>query len=349
MLTIEKYNPSYKEKIRFYLYNNQQATPFHSVEWYNIIYENYGHQNETLIALENNKVCGILPMSLISIYPSNNYLATGPFSSHCEVLGDRDDIKNALISAATITSQNYKAKYVEFKNVKKIEITKTDYRTFNHLHNNNYYCTMIIECNDEKETWDKLSTKSRTEIRNSYKKNLKVFSSPDKFDEFYYLTSLTMKRHGTPVHSYNFYKDLLFKMENAFLISVLLEDKVIASNLLLGSNNTLHSLASASDYKYWSYKPNQLAWWECIKFAIKNNYKYLDFGRSIKDEGTYHFKRKFGAKAIELNYLYYLNEATEIPQLNKENYILNFATSIWKKLPLKLTQKTGHYFIRNIS
>lgn len=352
MLKIERYKHKHFDNVKTYLKNNHNATPFHSIEWSNLVSENYSHDNETLIASENGNICGMLSLSHIKIPFQNNYLASGPFGSHCEILGDNSFIKYELLQYAVNLSRELKVKYLEIKNIDDLfnEIKEQQFFEASKIvRGNSQYCTMKLECESEEYNWKNLSKTLRNEIRNAQKKGLKVSVSKDKVNSFYELLSKTMHRHGTPIHSFKFYDDIINKIDNSEIINVELNGKIIASNLLIGLNNTLHSLASASDENFWNSKPNQFLWWECIKYAMKNKYKYLDFGRSKISQGTYFFKSKFGAKPINLNYIYYLNNITSAPDISEENIKFKFATSVWKFLPVFLTKKIGHFLIRYVS
>ncbi|PID59217.1 MAG: hypothetical protein CR986_06990 [Ignavibacteriae bacterium] len=346
MIEIKKYNKNYFVDLNKYLKSNKYATPFHLSEWYNIIESVYGHKNETLLALEDNKVCGVLPLSLIKVPFTKGYLASGPFSSHCEILGDSDEIKAELLDYAIKLTQSLNTNYSEIKNISNINIVNQT-----SLELNTAYCSMVLECDNEDKIWKNLSKTLRNEIRNGIKNNLTLSDESDKVKllNFYKLLAITMKRHGTPIHSFQFYKNLFKKIENTEIINIEYEGKIIATNLLFGYNKTLHSLASASDGGYWKYKPNQYLWWECIKFALNNGYQYLDFGRSKVNQGTFLFKSKFGAKPVYLNYIYYLNKIKSMPNINDENTKFKFATSLWSKLPLSLTKQIGPYLIKYVS
>ena len=48
--------------------------------------------------------------------------------------------------------------------------------------------------------------------------------------------------------------------------------------------------------EYFSLCPNNLLYWEMIRWGCKNGYQRFDFGRSSPDSGTYRFKKQWGAK-----------------------------------------------------
>jgi len=51
----------------------------------------------------------------------------------------------------------------------------------------------------------------------------------------------------------------------------------------------------ASSYReYFSLCPNNLLYWEMIRWGCEQGYRRFDFGRSSPQSGTYHFKKQWG-------------------------------------------------------
>lgn len=341
-LVVRKYEKSDLNVLNQYLKKNSNSTPYHSPIWNNIIEEEYSHKNHSLIAFQNGIICGYLPLSLMKIPLSYGVIASGLFSSHCEMLSDNQKIENKLIDFAVKLAKERNVNYLEIKNKKQL--------FFNNLVRNNNYVTMIFNSNVSLEqAWLSFPSYVRKQIKKSAKSNLTSVISKDNFNEFYNLLSLTMKRHGTPVHSKLFYKKILDNFEESTLVKIKLKDKIISAYLLIGYNGKLFSLAGASDTEFWKLRPNELVTWETISYAVKYQYQFVDLGRSIIDSGTYFFKKKMGAKPFELNYYYYLNNSNDIPQINQSNSKYKLATSVWKKIPVDFTKKYGHYLIRYIA
>jgi FemAB-related protein (PEP-CTERM system-associated) len=343
MYAIKKYDKQFYKAVSDYLYKNTASTPFHTSEWADLLFNTYKHKNETLIASENEEICGIFPLSYIKNPILGGYLATGTFASHCEVLGNDNNIKIDLIQAGINKSNLLNAKYMEIKNTDELKIPLPN------IYQKDEHYTLITNCEKAIEDfWKYFSSDLRNHIRTAEKK-FEIEIGNKNIDEIYELISITMKRHGTPVHKKEFYSGILSTIPNSIVISAKLDGELAALYLLIGYNSTIHSLVSASNSEYWRYHVNELVTWECIKYSIDNNYKYFDLGRSDYKSGTFTFKKRFGAIAKQLFYNYYSKSENEIPHIdsNRSNY--KFATKVWSKLPLKVTQKTGNYFIRYIS
>ena len=82
--------------------------------------------------------------------------------------------------------------------------------------------------------------------------------------------------------------------------------------------------------------PNNLLYWEAIKYAKKYSLTKFDFGRSTINTGTYKFKLQWGAKPVQLYYNYKLFGKAKIPQTNALENKYSKLIKIWSKLPTKL-------------
>jgi hypothetical protein len=91
-----------------------------------------------------------------------------------------------------------------------------------------------------------------------------------------------------------------------------------------------------------------MLYWEIIKFAIDKGVAKLDFGRSTPNEGTYNFKKQWGAQPVPLYWQYLLPSGGKMPDLTPTNPKYQAAIRTWQKLPLPITNLLGPLIVRNI-
>ena len=77
------------------------------------------------------------------------------------------------------------------------------------------------------------------------------------------------------------------------------ENKVIAVLTLVYWNRMVHGFHAAALKEYFDCCPNNILHMEAIRDAIKNNYRYYDFGASGGMEGVIRFKESMGAEKRE--------------------------------------------------
>ena len=158
-----------------------------------------------------------------------------------------------------------------------------------------------------------------------------------------------MRDLGTPVYSNSFFSKILQQFpEHSKIIIVHLNNRPVAAAFLLGYKDTLEIpwASTIKDVNHLSM--NMLLYWEVLKFAIKNQYQYFDFGRSSKNSSTFRFKQQWGAKPKQMYWHYWLPENVELPRLNPDNPEFALAISVWKKIPVIITKWLGPLIVKNL-
>lgn len=262
-------------------------------------------------------------------------------------------IKNHLINSPYITNSNpiiYTnegffeiieeiEKFYKKNNIKLLEIRSSKPLKLDWAVYDKFVTFRISLKNGIDYVFNKLHTKVRTSIRRGQKNNLLSKTGKIYIKEFYKIYSQSVKRLGTPVHSFPFFNELLHSSEKFNIIVIYTKENVPVSSVLWGEDkNTLYPLIGGGLIEYNNLSHDSFMYWELIKYACKNNLLYFDFGRSKKNSGTYYFKKRWYADEVQL-YYYYLSQGKKIIFENeKKNKIITY---IWSKLPLKTTQLIG--------
>jgi hypothetical protein len=89
-------------------------------------------------------------------------------------------------------------------------------------------------------------------------------------------------------------------------------------------------------------------YWRIIQFAIEQGLATLDFGRSTPNEGTFRFKRQWGAEPHPLYWEYRLIAGGAPTDLSPKNPKFGSAIAVWKRLPLAVTNTIGPHIVRSI-
>jgi lipid II:glycine glycyltransferase (peptidoglycan interpeptide bridge formation enzyme) len=92
---------------------------------------------------------------------------------------------------------------------------------------------------------------------------------------------------------------------------------------------------------------NVLLYWQMLRFAIDRGFRSFDFGRSTFGEGTYHFKKQWGAEPSELVWEYWMADG-RMPEINPKNPKFELAIRTWQRLPLPVASALGPLVVRNI-
>ena len=130
--------------------------------------------------------------------------------------------------------------------------------------------------------------------------------APEDLDRFYRLHLLTRRRQGVPTQPRRFF-DLLGKMLIAqglgFVLTAYKDDACLAAAVFLHWQKTLTYKYGASDPKGLEFRPNNLLFWEAIRWGCEHGYARLDMGRTDLDNaGLRQFKSRWGAEEQSLTY-----------------------------------------------
>jgi lipid II:glycine glycyltransferase (peptidoglycan interpeptide bridge formation enzyme) len=93
---------------------------------------------------------------------------------------------------------------------------------------------------------------------------------------------------------------------------------------------------------------NVFLYWQMLQFAVERGVHIFDFGRSTPNEGTFHFKRQWGAEPCELVWEYWTAPGKPLPDLNPANPKFDLAIRTWQRLPLPIATTLGPHIVRNI-
>ena len=85
-----------------------------------------------------------------------------------------------------------------------------------------------------------------------------------------------------------------------------------------------------------------------LEYACDNGYKYFDFGRSTPDEGTYKFKKQWGATPQPLHWYDISLTGKPAPEKETEKSKFSRAIQYWQKLPVSVTGFLGPMIRKHI-
>jgi FemAB-related protein (PEP-CTERM system-associated) len=319
------------------------STNYHQYGWRKIIEKSFGHNTYYLAAKnQNDEICGILPLVHLKSRLFGSFLVSLPFLNYGGLLCNEVDARKVLLEKTNSLLRDLKARYSELRHINSC---------IDGLDSKHHKVTMIL-CleKDESAQWKALDAKVRNQVRKAEKCGLITITGHlDLLNGFYEVFCRNMRDLGTPVYSKDFFRNILSIFpETTRIISVTLDGKTVASSILTWYRDTLEVPWASSIRDYREMCPNNLLYWEAIRFAINNTSQRFDFGRSTPDEGTYRFKKQWGAKPSQLYWQYILEPGHIIPELNPNNPKYELAIKIWQRLPLAITNVLGPTIVKNI-
>jgi len=314
----------------------------HLSGWKKIIEESFGHRGIYLMARDNGTVHGVLPLVHLRSRLFGSFLISVPFLNYGGIVSDHPAAPPALFDHARALAADRGAAYVELRHeAPQLENVPTK----------QHKIAMVLDLPDTPEKlFNQFPAKLRSQIRKPMKENLTVrLGREEELANFYDVFSINMRDLGTPVYSRSFFASILKHFpDSAWICTIMKDAQPLASGFLCGFRGTLEIPWASSLREYNHLSPNMLLYWAILEFAVKQGFKQFDFGRCTKGEGTYNFKKQWGAQEVPLHWQYWLANGNALPELAPTNPKYQLAIRVWQKLPLFVTRMVGPSIIRNI-
>lgn len=197
---------------------------------------------------------------------------------------------------------------------------------------------IVSELTDEENFWERFHKHTRNDIRKAEKSELAVkrIYSKQELENFYNLYLTEMKNFGTPQHSFRFFENCKEIMKESFVgWNCYNGEHLIGSIILFLNKDYAYVPFNVSDGKFRASRPNDILYWEAIKWCIKNRIKFLDLGqidldyqKNSREESLLKFKRKWLGK--EYRRIYFTRGFSIDSE--KKGRLKRFRV-IWKRLP----------------
>ncbi len=317
------------------------AAPYHLFAWSSAIKKAYGHEIYPLMARQNGIVVGILPLVHLKLSLLLNELVALPFCDVGNCLTTNCDVEEKLLVQALDIGKQKKTKTIQLRG--QLQSRYNDDSSFTRLKRNKV--RMILDLPpSSNELFENFKAKLRSQVRKAENNGITFrWTGTEGVDSLYSVFCSNMRDLGSPVHSKKFFKAIMEQFGKGGRIGLTeFEGQCIGAGLILSTDEQTAIPWASTLRQYNQLAPNMLLYWNCLKFAADNGKKKFDFGRSTEDEGTFRFKKQWGAEPIPLSW--YASHPG-IPAPSDENQTnptrRKRMAKIWKKLPLPIANFVG--------
>lgn len=327
-----------------YVAERPAATLFHDHRWLEAVAEAYGFKGFHLYAERAGRLCGVLPLTLVSSPLLGRSLISTAFGVGGGIVADDEQSVAALGRQALDLGRKLGVNYVELRGgpspgegwAEKAGV----------------YETFEKEMPDDVEKIrDWLPRNRRAEVKKSLRideANEDSFRLDQRVDDFYGVYSAALRNLGTPAMPKRFLRLLKEKFGDdadialverhgepvAGLFSFWRRDRVMP--YYIGGGDVGRSMR-AYDYLYYSL----------MRRAVARGITLFDFGRSKVGSTHSATKSYWGFEARPVLHHVALIRAKELPNVNPNNPKFTRFVEIWKKLPLPVANFLGPLAARN--
>lgn len=339
-----------------YVVAHQYGSAYHQSAWGKAIQRTYGHIIYNLVAIDpGQNVIGILPLVHIKHFLFGNNLFSLPFVDLGGILADDVEVEKALLAKAMQIATEHSIPTIELRQAyalnESLLLSDTKFKLDGNASQQAAKVRMLLNLPGSSEQLvNSFKSKLRSQIRRPLKDGLTAkIGGRELLDEFYTVFAENMRDLGSPVHSRKFIENLLIELPESSRIFIVYKDNTpLACSLTLGQGKALANPWASSLRKYSRLSPNMLLYWTMLEYACDNGFDVFDFGRSTPDEGTYKFKKQWGAKEQPLFWQTFSCQQETSKSSTADKSKFELAMQVWKKLPVSVSKILGPVVRKNI-
>jgi len=347
MLRVSLAEQSDQNRWDAYALNHPDASPYHMFAWKQAVEGSYGHTCPYLCAEKNGELVGILPLVHIHILGIVGELAALPYCDVGSCLCDDDEVQDALLDEAMKIQKKLNCKKLTLRGQLRDSALKTEFGA--EAHGKVRMLLPLPPSSDELISGFK--SKLRSQIRKAEKNGISFrWSGLDELDAVWSVFSRNMHDLGSPVHAKNWIRSVLQNYKERARVGLAeYGGETVGIGIVL-MTNTVVSIPWASCLREFNHlAPNVLLYWNLLKFSSDNGYQVFDFGRSTEGEGTYKFKKQWGAEPMALAWHSHPDARKCGGRARLHSSNRDVAARLWRKIPLPIANFLGPHLRKYIS
>jgi FemAB-related protein (PEP-CTERM system-associated) len=325
-----------------YVMQHRAATHCHRWGWKAVIENAFGIPTYYLVANEQGKVVGVLPLAWQKSLLFGSFMTALPFLNAGGPLANSDEIEQALVDRAIeIAKENGAARLqLRYRGEYGLSLAVSTHKV----------AAVRDVSKDSEAMWKALNSNNRRKVNKATKSGMTATAEgAAALDIFYEIFADNMRNLGTPVYAKKLFSEVLSAFpKDTEIIVVRLEDKPVASGFLISFRDGMEATWMCSHYRYLAFQPNMLLYWTILRVAGERGFARLDFGRSTRDSGTHKFKQLWDTADVPLPWASWTRSGEAAAELSPANPKFQLATWAWKKLPLPLANFVGPHIVRNL-
>ena len=327
-----------------YVAAHRDATAYHQTEWLGIIARAFHHPTRYLVAHTGERIVGVLPLVLFSNAFFGRFAVSLPYVNYGGVAADGPEAVKVLVDAAAAEAVAAGGSHVELRHTA---------RMCPGLEARRHKVAMLLRLQPTVDAqWQAIDRKLRNQVRKAEKSGLDVaIGGVELVPAFYRVFARNMRDLGTPVYHSSFFTEVLATLrERARVFVVSLGGRPVAASIVHWHRGTIEVPWASAIRDFNPLCANVLLYWHMVRFAVERDLRVFDFGRSTPAEGTFLFKRQWGAEPRELVWEYWLREGNghALPDLSPKNPKFSVAIRAWQRLPVSVATAIGPLIVRHI-
>ena len=330
-----------KEAWDAYINSHSDAAPYSLYAWKEAVEEAYGHKACYLLAKDAGVIQGVLPLVHFSIPLYSSNLVSLPYCDVGDVLAETPEISRLLVKEALLLAEKMKVGDLNIRSCTE-NLLAADLDWHVSIQTGKVRMLMDLPASSE-ELWKSFKSKLRSQV-NKAKKNGLTFrwGTVEDLDAFYQVFSRNMHVLGSPVHSKKWVEKILVHYDENARMGLVFKDNIpVGCGIILFTHQTVSIPWASTLREFNRLSPNMMLYWNFLKYAADHGKKKFDFGRSTLNEGTFRFKKQWGAIPEPL-YWYCLTKIEIDQERGKHGASRRGRLALlWSKMPLSVANALG--------
>jgi FemAB-related protein (PEP-CTERM system-associated) len=326
-----------------YVAAHRGASAYHAPVWLDLIHRAFGHDTKYLVAESGGAVRGVLPLVFFKSRLFGRFTVSVPFVNYGGVLADNEEAARALLERAIEETRRTGGTHLELRHCGE--------QMFRELAPKRHKVAMELSlASTSEQQWQALDRKLRNQVRKAEKSGLVAEEGGvELLPAFYDVFARNMRDLGTPVYGINFFREVLSALpDRSRVLCIRHEGRPVAASIVHWHGSRIEVPWASALREFNPLCPNVLLYWTMIQQAIGRGCTTFDFGRSTPNEGTFQFKKQWGAVPRQLVWEYWMAPGQAAPDLSPANPKFDLAVRVWQRLPVSVATALGPHIVRSI-
>jgi serine/alanine adding enzyme len=311
----------------------------HAAAWARVMRESYRLAPHYLAARDTRgALAGVLPLVCFRTLRGRRELVSLPFLDTGGVLAKDAAAERALLDGARDLARDLGARAIELRQLTPLregpaarEQTRID---------------LVLRLEDGEEAqWKAIGAKVRNQTRKATQSGLSSAppgSARERVPGFFAPFAVNMRDLGSPAHARRFYEVAADAFGDRLSIHLALAgDRSVGGLVAIDFAGTVTVPWASTLRSERARCPNNLIYWEAIRWAIARGARWFDFGRSPRDSGTHRFKLGWGAVERELAWIRLGPELEPLAASGAPGPLLERLARAWMRLPVSAATALG--------
>jgi len=308
---------------------------YHRFAWRDAVVAAYGERPFYLLARDNvGTIRGVLPLFVVRGILGKPRLFSVPHAQAAGLLTDTPEAATALTDAALKLAREVAGGRMTWRNTP-ASLPDSAWPGLA-----TYRLSLPASAD---ALWKSLRPEIRNRTRKAEKSGLAIAEGRDLLPEFFRVYVRHMRELGTPPHPLTFFAILADTEPSRVTISLATIDGAPVAGMIRVAHGGVDTAVWVSSLRESNAaNPVNLLYWRALIAAVARGATTFDFGRGRVGTGATVFKTRFGAIPYPLTRRVWPQLPDDLAMDATVSPMINAASRLWQRLPLKATTVLGH-------